>query len=71
MESKWLKILLIGMLIVSILYFWYCYNTANTISTLRTLKTFTKVDPLWWANSIISNIVDAILDALKTIFGIV
>jgi hypothetical protein len=71
MNPKGIKILLVGMLIVSILYFWYCYNTANTINMLQTLKSFTKVDPLWWAKSTISNIVDAILDALKKIFGIV
>jgi hypothetical protein len=71
MNSKALKIVLIGMLFVSILYFWYCYNTANTINTLQTLKSFTKVDPIWWAKSTISNIVDAILDAFKKMFGIV
>nr|MDO8080221.1 hypothetical protein [Candidatus Freyarchaeota archaeon] len=71
MNSKGLKILLIGMLIVSILYFWYCYNTANTINTLQTLKSFTKADPLWWAKSTINSIVDTILDNLKKIFGIV
>jgi len=68
---KKVKILLISMLFVSVLYFWYCYNTATAINMLQTLKSFTKTDPLWWIRDLISDIVSFISSILRKMFGLV
>ena len=68
---KKVKILLITMLFISVLYFWYCYNTATAINMLQTLKSFTKADPLWWARDLIGDIVDFISGVLRKMFGLV
>lgn len=71
MNPKTIKILLIGMLIVSILYFWYCYSIANTIDILQALKSLTRVDPLWWIRSVLEDIINILMSMLKQFFGIV
>ncbi|MEX2752830.1 MAG: hypothetical protein Q6366_013320 [Candidatus Freyarchaeota archaeon] len=69
MDSKWLKISLVAILIAGAIFVYYAYTTASTIDMLKTLKAVTsKWNPF---NDIIGQIVGTIINILKKAFGVV
>jgi len=69
LDSKWLKISLVAILIAGAVFFYYAYITASTIDTLKTLKTATSTwNPF---SDIITEIVDTIINILRKAFGAV
>ncbi|MFB0562668.1 MAG: hypothetical protein ACETWM_15790 [Candidatus Lokiarchaeia archaeon] len=67
MDSKWLKISLVAILIAGAIFSYYAYTTATTIDTLKTLKTLTGTYNLF--SDIIKDIVNTLMNMLKQAFG--
>jgi hypothetical protein len=67
LDSKWLKISLVAILIAGAIFSYYAYTTATTIDMLKTLKTLTGTyNPF---GDIIRDIVNTLVNMLKQAFG--
>ena len=69
MDSKWLKISLVAILIAGAIFVYYAYTTASTIDTLKAFKTATsKWNPY---SDIIAEIVNTIINIIRKACGVV
>ncbi len=71
MDSKWLKIALVVIVIVSVVYVWYAVTISSNIDVAKTLVNIIQSKYPSPINDFIKLLVNEILEMLKHVMGVV